>query len=163
MGIGASGFGVQPEDGLRPTEFRPSAPFIQAQDLELIKEWSTSQAEAGKWLQGNSSTQDLLVTNITFSPLVPALSGRQTFISGISHQAPYGRASLLNEILKRETASLEFINNPSSTSFAAMCSIGAKWVWVDRTRTPDANWEPYASIAFTSPDTLILRTNPGAC
>jgi hypothetical protein len=163
LSIGAGSFGVQPENGLRPTEFQPATPFLQAIDLTPLTAWTDTQADAGRWLKENSGSSDLIATNITFSPLVPALSGRQTFISGISHQAPYGRTSLLDEVLKREQISFDFINQPSAVTYGPLCSIGVDWIWVDRARTLATEWSPFANLALETPDTLILRTNPEAC
>jgi hypothetical protein len=163
LGIGASGFGVQPDEGLRPTEFRPVMTFLVAQDLTPIAQWSEDQAAAGEWLESQSSLTDLVATNITFSPLVPGLAGRQTLISGISYQAPYGRESLLGDVLDRERISLDFINSPSAQTFGPLCSVGVDWLWVDRARTAISDWAPFAEVAQDFGDTLILRTNPTAC
>jgi hypothetical protein len=163
MSISANSFGVQPENGIRPTEFRPFAPFLQAQDMTFIDIWTERQAEAGTWLRDNSDIRDLVATNITFSSLVPALSGRQTLISGITHQAPYGRTSLLGEILSREKISIDFINEPNAATYGPLCSLGVDWIWVDRARTVVSEWSPFADLALETPGTLILRTKPAAC
>jgi hypothetical protein len=163
MGLSAGSFGVQPENGIRLTEFRPDTPFLQAQDLTPILTFSDGQSRAGSWLRENSSVQDLIATNITFSPIVAALSWRQTFISGVSHQAPYGRTAFLGEILEREQISLAFINSPSKETFETLCTAGVDWVWVDRDRTETMNWSPFAEIAFDSLDTVILRSISTSC
>ena len=163
LGIGANEFGVQPDAGLRPTEFRPVTPFLQAQDLTTLTAWTQSQQEAGIWLLENSEHSELVVTNITYSTLVAALSGRQTLISGISHQAPYGRKAFLPDILEREKDSINFINSPALDSYAPLCAFDVTWVWVDRLRTPTTNWEPFATVVFENSDTLLLKTHQSQC
>jgi len=163
LGVVAPSFGVQQEGGLRPTEFRPVEAFLQAQDLVAVVSWSELQRDAGTWLASHSDTSELVATNITYSPIVPALTGRQTLISGLQYQAPYGRKRLLPEVLARESASLNFINTPSKTTVGPMCSYGVKWVWVDAHRTATRNYAPFADVAYSNADTILLRVNLSVC
>jgi len=163
LGVVAPSFGVQQEGGLRPTEFRPVEAFLPAQDLVSVVSWSDMQRDAGAWLNTHSDARELIATNITYSPLVPALSGRQTLISGLQYQAPYGRKRLLPEVLSRESASLDFINAPSKTTMGPMCSYGVSWVWVDAHRAVTRNYTPFAIAAFSNADTIVLRVNQSVC
>ncbi|MCX6432177.1 MAG: hypothetical protein NTX29_05135, partial [Actinobacteria bacterium] len=159
----AAGFAVQAEGGFSPTEFRPFTPFTTAIDAGPVTAWTPTQARAATWLAANASEGDLTATNITYSPFVPALSAQPMYGAGIQYQAPYGRSSHVTELLTREVASWEFINNPSAESVAPLCAAGVDWVWVDPARTTARTWEPYATIAVDEADAIVLRVNPSAC
>ncbi|HBJ72535.1 MAG TPA: hypothetical protein DDY88_02200 [Actinobacteria bacterium] len=163
LGVASSSFGVQAEGGLNASEFVPILPFLQARDLTVVTQWSQAQREAGQWLGDHSDAHALVVTNVNYSPLVPALSGRQTLISGIQYQAPYGRAAMLPEVLAREGYSVDFINSPVAPTFARMCQFGVTWAWLDPRRTPTRDWEPFASVTYSAPDVILLKLDPSAC
>ena len=163
LGVSSSSFGVQAEGGIKTSEFVPLSPFIIAKDLVPVTSWTEHERAAGRYLDDHAAAEDIIATNSTYSPLVAALGRRQTLISGIQYQAPYGRSSALQSIMDRETISLEFANNPSDFSAANLCNSGVTWVWVDPRRTKTRNWEPYATIAFSTPDVTLLKFNPSAC
>ena len=163
LGVVSPSFGVQPAAGIQLTEFKPIVAFLNSYDHTQVSSWTESEQSAGVWLQEHSSHSDLIATNVTFSPLVPALAARQTLISGLQYQAPYGRKKLLSEILDRESASIGFIKSPTKYNFGQLCSYGVSWVWVDRTRIGDVDWSDYAEIAFLNPRVAILRLNRSVC
>lgn len=163
LSLGASSFAVQPEAGMRPTEFRPVLPFTDAVDRTTVTSWTRSQVDAGQWLKNRATPGELTATNITFSPLVPALSGQPTYATAIQYQAPYGRPAQLDELLARERASISFIDTPRMTVAKELCADGVRWVWVDPARTSTSSWEPFAKTMVTSADVAILRINPSAC
>jgi hypothetical protein len=104
-----------------------------------------------------------VATNISFSPLVAALSGRRTYISGIKYQAPYGRPASLSELLQRERESLDFITSPSATNVVPLCSAGVDWLWIDPRRVASGAITEFASTEFSSESAEILRMIPGSC
>ena len=163
LGVSSSSFGIQADAGISTSEFVPITPFIIAKDLVPVTSWTDNEREAGRYLAEHAQPLDVVASNITYSPLVPALSQRRTLISGIQYQAPYGRPSMLQSVKDRESISLEFVNNPDPLTASFMCGAGVTWLWVDPHRTPTRDWQPYATIEFTSPDATILRMNPSAC
>ena len=163
LGVSSASFGIQAEAGLKASEFVPLKPFIVAKDLVPVTEWTDSERAAGQYLDDHAQEGDIIATNSTYSPLVAALGRRQTLISAIQYQAPYGRASALQSIMDRESISLEFANNPSDISAANLCNSGVTWAWIDPRRTSTRNWEPYATIQFSSPDAILLKFNPSEC
>lgn len=163
LGFASTSFGVQSEGGLSTTEFVPILPFIQTLDLIPVTQWSDSQRAAGEWLNEHTDAQALVVTNIAYSPMVAALSGRQTLISGIQYQAPYGPPEMLPQVLTREADSTDFIDGPSAQTFAAMCQYGVDYAWIAPARTGSRSWEPFATTVFTSSDAMVVRMNPSAC
>lgn len=163
LGVASSSFGVQAEGGINSSEFRPITPFLVAKDLVTVDSWSDAERAAGRWLAEHADAQDVIATNVTYSPLVPALAARRTLISGIQYQAPYGRPSALQQVMDRETMSIDFVNNPGDFTATNLCNSDVDWVWVDPRRTPTRDWEPYAHIVFTSADAIILRLDPSDC
>ena len=163
LGVGVAGFGAQPQVSLTTLNFSPFGPFTESIDNTLLREISSDQIAAAKWLRANSTTDQVVATNLTYSPLVPALIDRQMLIAGLQYQAPYGRPDQLQPLLAREAASWAFIDGPTSQTLAPLCAAGVGWIWADTARTSVSTWEPFATIAFATPDTTILRINPSAC
>jgi len=163
LGVGVAGFGAQPQVALTTLNFSPFGSFTESIDNALLREISSDQIAAAKWLRANSTTNQVVATNLTYSPLVPALIDRQMLIAGLQYQAPYGRPDQLQPLLAREAASWAFIDAPTSQTLEPLCAAGVDWVWVDTARTSVSTWEPLATIAFATPDTTILRINPSSC
>ena len=157
LGIWSDRFGVQPEQGLTALEFRPGAVLIESIDRQPITEWSDTEIAAAQWLRDEVDDDELLATNITYSPLVPALTGLQTFISGINYQAPYGREEIRASILEREQLITDFVARPTAQYTRELCDRGVRWVWVDPRRPHGAPWFPYASVVREDSDVVLLR------
>ena len=147
--------GSQP--GTRGDLFGPSQQFTQGIDQILITAWTSDHVRAAEWIRQQTQASDLLATNITFSPIVNAYSQRQTYISGILFQAPYGWPAGIPILVEREQASLAFIQQPSNQSWLPLCVAGVRYLWVDRTRASADSWLPWADIAQAFGDTVILR------
>jgi hypothetical protein len=151
------------EGSMSTVLFEQRPKYIETIDLERQTGWTDTQAEAAQWLRGNSALDDLLATNLTLSALVPALTGRTTYISDIHMQAPYGRTSDVLEIQRREAASWAFINEPSKESVEPLCQAGVRWIWVDPQRAASENWGPFAEKQFSRDDVVILEVNRSFC
>ena len=157
LGIVAPQFGVQPGTGLSEEYFTAKEPFIEGRDTDQISQWSDGQQTAGAWLRSRATAGELLATNVTYSPLVPALSGVQALAAGLQYQAPYGRPGGLAELVQREDLSWDFIEAPSAGLATALCDLGVRWAWVDPERTATRDWTPWASVVWQSADVLLLR------
>jgi hypothetical protein len=114
-------------------------------------------------LKDRAGADDLLATNVSFSPLVPALSGVATLASGVLYQAPYGRKSGIEPLLTREAESWAFIDSPNESTVSPLCAAGVDWLWVDPAKAKISGWEPWASVVLTEPDVTLLAVNPGTC
>lgn len=163
LGIASDRFAVQAATGFNRIEFSMTGPLVPSLDDQWPREFSAAQAEAGAWLEEHAGVHELVATNLTYGPLVPALSGRQTYLTALRYQAPYGRRSLLDEVIRREEASWAFIDAPSAATVGPLCSDGVQWIWVDPTRTDTRAWVPYASVAHETADATILRLDRSAC
>jgi hypothetical protein len=137
--------------------------YIETIDRDRPIGWTDTQAAAALWLRENSAPDDLLATNLTLSALVPALTGRTTYISDIHMQAPYGRAGDVPEIQRREAESWAFIDQPSEQTIEPLCDAGVRWLWVDPSRTPTRDWAPFADVALLENDVVVLELRTSAC
>ena len=134
LGFAGSAFGVQPETGLSADAFVPREPFVDAVDTQAVVEWTDEWNKAGAFLREQVAEDELVATNVTFSPIVPALSGAATYVSGIQYQAPYGRAGQLQVLLDREQQSIDFVSEPSDSGAEELCRQGVRWLWIDTSR-----------------------------
>ena len=162
LGLRSSAFGVQ-GDGLRPTEFAPFLPFVESRDRTIVSAINEDQVAVADWLRQHSDERDVVATNMTYSPIVPALAGRRTYVSGLQYQAAYGVPSALDDMLGREWVSWNFIDAPNADSAGVLCQAGVRWIWIDSTRTPTRAWEPFATIALHEGDVILAELKPGAC
>lgn len=163
LSLRADSFAVQPETGFAPAEFSPFVPYVTSIDTKPVTTWTPGMVEAAEWLAGQAMPDDLVATNLTYSPVVPALSRVPTWVSAIQYQAPYGRPSALPELLAREDASWIFTGSAGPYGAFLLCTGGVDWVWVDPQRSLVRDWSPYASVEFATDDALILRMNPDQC
>jgi hypothetical protein len=161
LGVGSSAVGSQP--GLANDSFNPSVAFTDARDKVMIREWDEQENAAAAWLREHSAADDVVVTNVTLSPFVPALTGLQTWVSGIAYQAPYGRPSGIPVLLEREKQSWDFIDTPSDATRASLCRSGATWVWIDPTRTAARDWNAWGTVALANEHVTLLKLNPSTC
>jgi hypothetical protein len=162
-GIASNTIGVGSDAGSSNAALSPLVTFVASKDQELISTLSIDQIRAGAFLHEHSDSSDLVATNVSFSPLVAALSGRRTYISGIKYQAPYGRPASLSVLLQRERESLDFIKSPSASNLAPLCSAGVDWLWVDPRRLTSVVLADFASTEFATESAVILRMLPGTC
>jgi len=163
LGVVSSTFGVLSDTGLNSTAFTPVMPFVENIDRAVVREWSSDDQAAADWILANVANNDIIATNVVFSPLVPALTQHRMMIAGLLYQAPYGTPSQLPTVLEREQASLAFVDTPSANSLAPLCAAGAGWVWVANSRTEVRDWAPWAEVAYANDTVTILRIAPENC
>lgn len=132
-------------------------------DLELRQVLHPEELAAAEWLISQAGDFGLIATNITNSPLVPALTGLPTYVSGIHYQAPYGSKAGLETLLERERETYSFLSDPSAESIALLCRAGVRWLWVDPEKSTIRNWEPWAKLAFSNSRVALLRITDAAC
>jgi hypothetical protein len=158
LAYAGSAAGSQP--GTRGELFGPSQQFTDALDQITIMAWTSDQLRAAAWLREETQVSDLIATNITFSPFVNAYGQRQTYVAGILYQAPYGWPDGIPVLVERERASLTFIQQPSEESWRPLCEEGVRDLWVDRSRQAADSWLPWADVAQSFGDTVILQVTP---
>ena len=155
---------MQPQTASHDTRtFAPVLQFVESIDRETLTTITPGQREAGSFLRSTADVTDIVATNMTYGPLVPALTGLRTYLSAIHYQAPYGRPAALPDVLLREGLSWEFIDNPSEESLKPLCEAGVRWLWVAQPRTATIIWAPWAEVAFTSKGVVILELPEADC
>ncbi len=161
LGVGTGLVGSPPN--VRNEFFSPPTAKIPYLDQELVYAIPASYLRAGEFLRSNSSRGDRLVTNLTFSSIVPALSGLQTVVSGTWYQTPYGSAGGEKLLLAREDASFAFIDQPSAATAAPLCELGVRWVWIDPDRTETTDWSGFVTILFEDDGVIVGELDPAFC
>ena len=146
--------GSQP--GTRGELFGTQTSFSQGRDQTFVIGWSDLEVAAGTWLRQQAGDGALIATNHTFSPLVPALSSKQTLVSGMHYQAPYGWPGNQRVLNLRESQSWDFIDSPSSESWQPLCQAGVTHLWIDPRRTSATSWMPWAKPVVESTEALVL-------
>jgi hypothetical protein len=161
LGIGTGQVGLPPT--VRSEFFSPpelGTPFI---DQGFINSIPASYLRAGELIRDSAGAGDRVVTNLTYSTIVPALTGLQTVVSGTWYQAPYGPTGGEELLLEREAASYAFIDTPSAATAAPLCDMGVRWVWIDPGRTPNVNWEGFVELVYESDEVTIGKLKPELC
>lgn len=125
--------------------------------------WTVDDATAAQFVRDTLSTSDVLVTNDTTSFVVPALTQRRTYLSGVPYQGLYGSAESVLGIPARIETSLAFTRELDSASFAELCRAGVTWGWVVLDSTPLRSWEPYAVTVFENDTVAVIRINQDSC
>ena len=75
-------------------------------------------------------------------------------------QATGSRSYVLDPEMKdRQSATLGFVADPTSTQVKQMLNDGVDWFLVDRTTTDRTSWEPFASIKYTNDSFFALQLN----
>ncbi len=161
LGVGTGLVGSPPN--VRSEFFSPPTTMIPYLDQESVSAIPSSYLRAGEFLRSNSSGDDLLVTNLTFSSIVPALSGLQTVVAGTWYQTPYGSSGGERLLLAREAASFAFINQPNAATAAPLCEVGVRWVWIDPDRTENRDWSGFVTIRYKDDSVIVGELNSALC
>ena len=157
LGFAGNAFGVQTDTGLSADAFVPKEAFIDALDNEAVVEWDDDWNEAGAFLSANLSDGEVVATNVTYSPIVPALSGAATYVSGIQYQAPYGSTAQLPDLLDREERVSNFLADPTSEREQELCAAGVRWIWLDTQRSNSLEEIPSVESIFEGADIAVYR------
>ena len=154
----------------------PSAPAIGVATVEVSapsaaptigyddNSWSDLEVAAARFLVSNTSDNDIIVTDRTSSWLIPALTGRLTYMSGALYQDPYGRASAVAASPGRVAVSQRFASAPSQPDFEELCASGVTWGWF----SPAAGnlsdeWAPFGEVAFANDAVRIVKLDQSRC
>jgi hypothetical protein len=154
----------------------PSAPAIGVATVDVSapsaaptigyddNSWSDLEVAAARFLVSNTSDNDIIVTDRTSSWLIPALTGRLTFMSGALYQDLYGRASAVAAIPGRVGVSQRFASSPSQPDFDELCASGVTWGWF----SPAAGnltdeWAPFGEVAFENDAVRIVKLDQSRC
>jgi hypothetical protein len=173
-----SGALVSPAESsaVSPPGIDPSAPAIDVAAVEVSapsaapptgyddNSWSDLEVAAARFLVSNTSDNDIIVTDRTSSWLVPALTGRLTFMSGAPYQDLYGRASAVAAIPGRVVVSQRFASAPSQPDFDELCASGVTWGWfTPAARNLSGEWAPFGEVAFANDAVRLVKLDQSRC
>ena len=126
--------------------------------------WSDLEVAAAEFLRANSNEDDVVVTNLSTSALVPSLTGLRTYISGAPYQALYGRPTDVDAIPVRIKVSERFTSQPSDADFLELCSNGVTWAWISgAVAQVSGNWPIFAERQFQNDAVTLFRLAPAGC
>lgn len=160
LSLGSAEVGTQP--GTRGDLFSGEETFANGLDQQFVIGWSQGEIDAANWVTQNVASDDLIATNKTLSPLIAALSGRPTYVSGMHYQAPYGWADNIPMLLSRESQSWAFIDAPSADTWSPLCSAGVTHLWIDPRRTATKYWAPWGNITVAKPEVVLVAITTDA-
>ena len=150
---------VSTREGTRlPSEFS-SIEAVELRDNELLVPWGQVERNAAAWLQSAATRNELIATNRTRSPLVAALTGLPTYLSGAHYQVPYGPRGALEEVVLRDGLVHDFINDPNESRWRQLCEAGVTWLWIDASLTQVRGWEPFANVRWQEDSVLLASLN----
>lgn len=124
--------------------------------------WSPDHAAAGAFLRSQAGPADVIVTNDVDAFVVPALSRRQTFISGAPYQSLYGSDAAAQMIPDRREVNQAFLEGDPA-AVAQTCGAGAEWVWLAADRPPLVDASQLGTVAFGNDSVTIIRLDAVAC
>ena len=149
---------VSTREGTRiPSEFTLADSF-ELIDTETAVSWDQDSRDAGSWLRAATSLTDVIATNRTRSPLVAALTGRPTYLSGGHYQGPYGPAGSIEEVQRRDARIQSFVNDPNDATWQPLCDAGVTWLWIDPSMTSVRDWSPYADVRIEKSSVMLAQT-----
>jgi len=132
-------------------------------DIVNTDDWTGQKMQAAARLRELAQPQDILITNLTLDAFVPGVSHLPTYVSAITYQYDYGPSWVRDELLARESQVWDFINAPTQSTAIFLCDSDARWLWIDKDRTDNVSWEPFASSVFENEEVILAEVNPSQC
>lgn len=130
IGIGSGMVGTQP--GFREELFSmATSDPVRGTDATVPSALTPEELAAAAWARANLPEGTLMASGLTFSPIVPALTGRQSFVSGLQFQVPYGREGDAGPLLARAGTVEAFMAAPGPATIAPLCDAGVRALWLD--------------------------------
>jgi len=123
--------------------------------------WSSAEVDAARWLAANTDTSDVIVTDRTRPALVPALTGRRTYVSAEQYLADYASrqtaeaAPVLARIAKRFGAA------PTETDYSEMCAAGVTFGWF--TGSIGVSGAPYTTVVYRNDKVTVVKVDRRGC
>lgn len=143
LGAGTGMAGQQP--GFRGELFSlGTTQPISGNDATVLAELNPEILDAAEWARQTLPVDALMASSLTFSPIIPALTARQSLVSGLQFQVPYGLAIDASPLLARDALVSTFMKQPSAATIAPLCAAGVSAVWLsaDEARRATSMIEP---------------------
>ena len=163
LGAGTSQIGVL-DNGIRNEWFNVSKEGrVTTIDQVETNDWTDLRMQAAAYLRARADQTDLVATNASRSPFVAGVTHLPTFVTGMVYQYDYGPIETKQELVDRERTIWDFVDEPQADNAEFLCDQGVDWLWIDKQRTDQRSWEPYASVVFENDDTMIARVRQTTC
>jgi hypothetical protein len=144
----------------RPQSEEEAAPVL---DARPVFAWTADHAAAADYLRQEARTRDVVLTNEVDAFLVPALTRRQTFISGAPYQGLYGSTSAAELIPDRLIVNADFLEGTDPAAIEEVCDAGVKWVWLAADRSPQVVPASLGTVAFSNDSVTVIRLDLSSC
>jgi len=138
-------------------------PAEPALDARPVSAWSAEHVEAANFLRREAGARDVILTNEVDAFLVPALTRRQTFISGAPYQGLYGSTSAAGLIPDRLTVNAGFLEGTDPAVIEEVCDAGVKWVWLAADRSPLVDPASLGTVALSNDSVAVIRLDSSLC
>ena len=163
LGVGSNQIGIL-DNGIRNEWFDVAkANRIETIDQTNVIDWTSEKVEAAAILREIADPQDVIATNLTLGPFVAGVTHLPTYVSAIIYQNDYAPPWVSAELPTREKAVWDFIDNPDQSTSGVICQGGVRWLWLDKERTTQRDWEPYASSVFENDEVTLAQVNRSIC
>jgi len=121
----------------------------------------SAQRAAAEWIDSHTTADAVIATTDPVSAIVPALTGRETFIAGNLYQVGLGDEGDIETVRSRSAASVAFSDGPDSRALQLFCSAGGSVIWV--AGTPALSWQGTADVVYANDLVSLLQLRPGFC
>ena len=163
LGVGSNQIGIL-DNGIRNEWFDVAKTnTLITIDESIVIDWTSPKMDAAKDLRGRALPTDLVASNLTLGPFVAGVTQLPTYVSAIPYQNGYGQTWVSAELLDREREVWSFLTNPNLSSFNFICANNIRWLWVDKERTDQRSWEPFASPVFENSEVILAKIEPSQC
>lgn len=146
-----------------PPATEPEEPAPVAIAPRSLHAWSPDHQAAAEFLRSEAGPHDVIVTNEVDAFLVPALTRRQTFISGSPYQALYGSTAAAELIPSRLAENAAFLEALDPAIANEVCDAGGTWVWLATDRAPSISPESLGSVVLSNDSVTIIRLDTTTC
>jgi len=162
--VAGAGSPAEPVEPLEPVEMAKTEELAEpALDARPVYAWSADQVAAADFLRQQAGARDVIITNEVDAFLVPALTRRQTFISGAPYQGLYGSTFAAELIPGRLAVNAGFLEGTQPAAVSEVCAAGAKWVWLAVDRSPLVDPASLGTVAFSNDSVTVIRLDSSSC
>lgn len=158
LGVGTGQLGLPPST--RNEFYAVKEPVVPYLDNQFDPEIPAEYLDAAALLRERANLGDRVVTNLTGSSMVAALTGLQTYASGSGYQGPYGRPGTEGLLRAAEADSWEFINAPQESTARPLCDAGVRWAWINPRRITKEPAPEFGEALYSGTEVLIISLEP---
>jgi len=134
---------------------------VTSTEIDYGNSWTMAEVEAARWLAARTGPDDVIVTDRTRPALVPALTGRRTYVSAEQYMVDYASRSTAEAAPVLARIAARFGAAPTEADFVELCAKGVTFGWF--TEPDTAPGGRYARTVFANDTVTIVQLDTGAC